>query len=123
MSREQQFKQEFTQHLKKAYPLRSKRERNLSEHVYSRSYRPPEVILRDQNYDLSSDIWAIGCMLYELIVCSENNREDPRQGTIDRSFARGDSCYPMSPIYRQAEFEKHKDKYPDAGPHTISHND
>ena len=34
--------------------------------IYTRSYRPPENII-DYQYDTKSDIWVIGCMLYELL--------------------------------------------------------
>jgi serine/threonine-protein kinase SRPK3 len=34
--------------------------------IYTRSYRPPENII-DYTYDTKSDIWVIGCMLYELL--------------------------------------------------------
>ena len=50
---------------------RSKRKRDLSKKVSSRSYRAPEVILTDVNYDKSIDIWSLGCILAELIYCSQ----------------------------------------------------
>ena len=45
--------------------------RGLSAHVCSRWYRAPEIILQE-NYDERCDMWAIGCILGELINCSEN---------------------------------------------------
>ena len=37
------------------------------EEIYTRSYRPPENIING-TFDTKSDIWVIGCMLYELIT-------------------------------------------------------
>ena len=37
------------------------------EEIYTRIYRPPENIL-DNVYDKKSDIWVLGCFLYELIT-------------------------------------------------------
>lgn len=34
--------------------------------IYTRSYRPPENII-DYDYNTKSDIWVIGCILYELL--------------------------------------------------------
>ena len=33
--------------------------------IYIRSYRPPENII-DETYDCKSDIWVLGCIIYEL---------------------------------------------------------
>jgi len=37
-------------------------------YVVSRYYRAPELILASNQYDHSIDIWATGCMLFELIT-------------------------------------------------------
>lgn len=34
----------------------------------SRYYRAPELILASEKYDFSIDIWAVGCILFELLV-------------------------------------------------------
>ena len=36
------------------------------ETIYTRIYRPPENIINDY-YDTKSDIWVVGCILYELL--------------------------------------------------------
>jgi len=41
------------------------RKREMSPHVFTRWYRPPEVILGQQTYDSTADIWSIGCTLAE----------------------------------------------------------
>jgi serine/threonine protein kinase len=37
-------------------------------YVVSRYYRAPELILACNKYDFSIDIWAVGCILFELLV-------------------------------------------------------
>lgn len=37
-------------------------------YVVSRYYRAPELILACNKYDFSIDIWAVGCILFELIT-------------------------------------------------------
>mmetsp|Transcript_36833 Transcript_36833/g.56394 ORF Transcript_36833/g.56394 Transcript_36833/m.56394 type:complete len:107 (+) Transcript_36833:751-1071(+) len=32
----------------------------------TRSYRPPEAVLFDKEYDYQADIWSLGCILSEL---------------------------------------------------------
>ena len=40
---------------------------NLTEYVSTRWYRAPELLLGSSKYDKSIDIWALGCMIPELI--------------------------------------------------------
>ena len=37
-------------------------------YVVSRYYRAPELILASNKYDLSIDIWATGCIIFELLT-------------------------------------------------------
>jgi len=37
-------------------------------YVVSRYYRAPELILACNKYDFSIDIWAVGCILFELLL-------------------------------------------------------
>ena len=37
-------------------------------YVVSRYYRAPELILACNNYDTSIDIWATGCIIFELLT-------------------------------------------------------
>lgn len=37
-------------------------------YVVSRYYRAPELILACHKYDFSIDIWAVGCILFELLL-------------------------------------------------------
>jgi len=40
--------------------------RSLSPTVFTRYYRPPEVILNEKRYNQSADVWSIGCVLSEV---------------------------------------------------------
>ncbi len=35
---------------------------NSVSYIFSREYRPPELLLGFENYDLSVDVWALGCV-------------------------------------------------------------
>ena len=48
---------------------RQKRRRRLSNHVVSRWYRPPEVIMMEKKYDTAVDMWSVGCIFAELLGC------------------------------------------------------
>jgi mitogen-activated protein kinase 1/3 len=50
---------------------RIQKPRDLSNHVVSRWYRSPEIILVEKNYTSSVDIWSSGCILSEMISCTE----------------------------------------------------
>lgn len=50
---------------------RLKEQRELSPHVISRRYRPPEVILFEKEYSQAVDIWSLGCIVGELLQFAE----------------------------------------------------
>jgi len=73
-------------------PMRLSKE--LTQHVVTRWYRAPEVILMNEFYSYSIDIWSVGCIFAELLSMMADNFADP--------FSRvplfpGKSCYPLSP--------------------------
>lgn len=45
-----------------------KKSRLNTPYVVSRYYRAPELILATDKYTFSIDIWAVGCILFELLV-------------------------------------------------------
>ena len=90
-------KDDITKKLMKHKESRKKKGRDLSNHVYSRSYRSPEIILLEPRYNTKADIWAGGCVLAEIIQCTKSYIECgimPDQ----RILFPGDSSYPLSPI-------------------------
>lgn len=40
---------------------------NFTREVITLWYRPPEILLGQDNYFTTADIWSIGCMMYELV--------------------------------------------------------
>ena len=69
----------------------------MSPTVCSRWYRAPEVILCDQNYGQSSDVWSLGCVLAEMLHCTAKQIEQRKYNFKKRVMFRGESCYPISP--------------------------
>ena len=51
-----------------AKDIRSNRGGNHTEYVATRWYRAPELVLRSKNYDQSVDMFALGCIMAELIL-------------------------------------------------------
>lgn len=84
-----------------AYPISPGREdsprkhrRQLTMHVVTRWYRPPEIILLSENYSYSVDIWSAGCIMGDLLAMMRGNISDP----IDRKpLFPGRTCYPLTP--------------------------
>ena len=61
----------------------------MTKKVTARPYRAPEVAL-DESYGVEIDMWALGVILAEMIICSiENKRE---------LLFRAEHCYPISPF-------------------------
>ena len=69
--------------------------RLLSQHVVTRWYRAPELILLDKNYGPQIDIWSIGCILAELLSML---RENVPHYQDRKALFPGQSCYPLSPV-------------------------
>ena len=45
----------------------SQLERQLTQHVVTRWYRAPELILLQQYYNAEIDVWSVGCIFAELL--------------------------------------------------------
>ena len=39
-----------------------------STYVSTSIYKPPELMMENEDYDLSFDIWSLGCMIFEIIT-------------------------------------------------------
>jgi len=68
--------------------------RTLTQHVVTRWYRAPELILLQEKYDEKIDVWGVGCIFGELLGMMESNIPNSR----DRGpLFPGSSCFPLSP--------------------------
>ena len=86
--------------------------------MYTRLYRPPEVIFCKPDYTFTSDVWSIGCILAECIkLIDYENKKNPIKfdKPEDRYLFPGKSCYPLS--------MKHYEKDKKNSTVTVSKND
>ena len=72
----------------------------------SRWYRAPEVIFMEKKYDHGIDIWAVGCILEEMIMCSQPYTKGIQIKKLEshvknRISFPGLSCFPLSPCQKQ----------------------
>lgn len=85
--------------------------RCLSPYIQTRHYRAPEILLRCRNYDKGIDTWSTGCILAELLACSEpyvkdlamdiENHESHRklmELVSRRVIFNGKSSFMLSPV-------------------------
>jgi len=89
-------KAQIADNLVKTRRERKKGKRRLSNHIASRWYRSPEVILLDKHYDGGVDLWSAGCIMAEMLTCDKEYRKlgvDPST----RYLFKGTSCFPLSP--------------------------
>lgn len=61
---------------------------NLTPHIITRWYRPPEILLLENVYSYTVDIWSLGCVLGEMLLSSINERHP---------MFPGESSYLLSP--------------------------
>ena len=59
--------------LKRTETEREEADRQLTPHVVTRYYRPPEVILQDKHYGKKVDIWSLGWIFWELLQMKQEN--------------------------------------------------
>ena len=64
-------------------------ERQLTQHVVTRWYRAPELILLQEYYNAAIDVWSVGCIFAELLQTLEPNRRP-------QPLFPGKSCFPLS---------------------------
>ena len=50
--------------------------RCISSHVSSRWYRAPEISVAEKQYDQASDMWSLGCCIFEILHCSIETKEE-----------------------------------------------
>ena len=93
----------------------------MTDYVCTRWYRPPECVLRADNYDEKMDIWAIGCVMAELynlgaIFPGENEFDQLNQilkilGTPTRAkwpwgYIQSELFGIQLPVYYKKDFKK-----------------
>ena len=89
--------------LVKSKDARKNIKRELTDHVVTRWYRAPEIILLEKDYGPAIDIWSIGCVFAELLGMLKENSPT----FMDRKpLFPGKSCFPLSPA-KQITEQKH----------------
>lgn len=98
----QMFKTKTSAYLAATKPEAEKKVRDLSNCVVSRWYRAPEIILTQKRYDQAIDIWSMGCILSEMINCSDVYQGSKDHDQEDRFLFPGTSCFPLTPCDEMA---------------------
>jgi len=81
-------------------PQKQRLKRHLTGHVVTRWYRAPELILLQESYTESIDMWSVGCIYAELLGMLDGFKMEDRGPLFP-----GSSCFPLSPDH------KHKTDY------------
>ena len=81
----------------------------------TRWYRAPEISLVERQYDQASDMWGLGCILYELLQVSLQTKQQTKKEEGKRSDKRhilfkGRQCFPLSPIPQKEDTEPVEDQ-------------
>lgn len=64
-------------------------QRQLTQHVVTRWYRAPELILMQESYNAAIDMWSAGCIFAELLQTLE-------PGMKAQPLFPGKTCFPLS---------------------------
>lgn len=84
--------------------------KKLTQHVVTRWYRAPEVILLQDVYTSAIDIWSVGCIFAELLSMMRSNFAT----VFDRKpLFPGGSCFLLSPKSEARKSEEEKGKLED----------
>ena len=83
--------------LSRSVKPKQENKRSMSRAVQSRWYRSPEIILIQEHYDQAADMWSVGCILHELLVCSDL-KITKKFILENRYLFKGTSCFPLSPL-------------------------
>ena len=73
---------------------KNSQKRRLSNHVVTRFYRAPEIVLMEKQYDEAVDMWSVGCIMAEMMSCL--NREKKIKDH-KRLLFFSTHCQPLSP--------------------------
>jgi len=76
--------------------------RHITQHVVTRYYRCPEVLLVEQNFEYmwAIDMWSVGCIMAELMNMVKKNCSD-----VDwrQPLCKGTFAFPLSPAHNSFE--------------------
>ena len=78
---------------------RHEHRREMSNHVMTRPYRAPEVIILEKKYKNSVDYWSTGCVLADMIF-QQSAYRDIRKKIMCPLF-NAKSCEPLSPGHQE----------------------
>lgn len=81
-------------------PSNGRLKRHLTQHVVTRWYRAPELILLQRDYTEQIDVWSVGCIFAELLQMLPGTMIEDRGPLFP-----GSTCFPLSPD------RKHKNDY------------
>ena len=75
--------------------------RRLTDHITTRPYRAPEVILLEKHYHKSVDIWAVGIIIIELFKYLSTSADDKKKmqsnGKNNFQVFQASRCFPLTP--------------------------
>ena len=86
--------------------MKSKKKRSLTIHMSSRWYRAPEISLVECQYDQASDMWSLGCILYEIIDAFTGSKFKNYSKKNSHALFPGQYCFPLSPDPTNLEGKK-----------------
>lgn len=75
-------------------PVSQRAKKALTNHVVTRFYRAPELILLQTVYTQSIDMWSVGCIFAELLQLLPNGQPFEDRGAL----FPGQSAFPWSPV-------------------------
>jgi mitogen-activated protein kinase 1/3 len=93
-----EFKKPLLQKAKTSINKLCKKNKQLTKHVVTRWYRPPEIILAQDTYSYKVDIWSVGCIFAELLSMMKQNFS---HFTERKPLFPGESCELLSPGFAQ----------------------
>ncbi|CAJ1405636.1 unnamed protein product [Effrenium voratum] len=76
-------------------PEPDKAARVMTQHVVTRFYRAPELILLEESYTEAIDMWSAGCIAVELAEMMESYSAQDRGPLFP-----GSTCFPLSPDWK-----------------------
>ncbi len=79
---------------RKAFAQMKNSKKALTQHVVTRWYRAPEVILNNDGYTEAIDVWSVGCIFAELMSMMKENYASVWER---QPLFPGNSCYSLSP--------------------------